>query len=372
MKSCFRLRNGLVNGRWTFEQNKAGRIVFLGGSITAMDGWRNHVMAYFNERFPLTTFSFTQAGIPSLGSVPHAFRLERDVLADGPVDLVFVEAAVNDATNMPDQPERMVRGMEGVVRHLRLAYPRADIVQLHFAMPEHLKDYRRGREPLAVAQHERVAEAYGTVSLNLALEVTERIRAGEFTWENDFQDLHPSPFGHGVYAGSIRRMLDAAFSSPPPMERPQAHAIPPVIDPHCYSRGRLVPIAAIRSQLGFAVEPCWRPADHVKTRAGFVDVPACVGTVPGAEFAFEAEGTAVGLLITSGPDAGRIEFSVDGEAWRTCETFTQWSPLLHLPWTVMLADELAEGFHAVRVRIAEGRHPESTGTALRVLHLLMN
>src|SRR5262245_12964903 len=88
------LREGLANCRIKFEREKTGRIAFLGGSITAMGGWRDHTIKYFQEKFPNTKFDFISAGIGSMGSVPHAFRLERDVLSHGPVDLLFVEAAV--------------------------------------------------------------------------------------------------------------------------------------------------------------------------------------------------------------------------------------------------------------------------------------
>lgn len=79
--------------------------------------------------------------------MPHAFRLERDVLSHGPVDLLFVEAAVNDTSNTGDHPEQMLRGMEGVVRHVRMANPLTDIVQMHFVMPDHIADYNAGKGP---------------------------------------------------------------------------------------------------------------------------------------------------------------------------------------------------------------------------------
>ena len=72
----FDLRDGLGNCHLKFEREKTGRIAFLGGSITAMNGWRDHTIRYFEERFPDTKFEFISAGIGSLGSVPHAFRLE--------------------------------------------------------------------------------------------------------------------------------------------------------------------------------------------------------------------------------------------------------------------------------------------------------
>ena len=37
-------------------------------------------------------------------------------------------------------------------------------------------------------------------------------------------------------------------------------------------------------------------------------------------------------FITAGPDAGRIECSINGGDYRTINTFTHWSAALHLPW----------------------------------------
>lgn len=369
-REYYELRDGLANCRLKFEHEKTGRIAFLGGSITAGGGWRDHTMRYFQEEFPQTKFDFISAGISSLGSVPHAFRLERDVLSKGPVDLLFVEAAVNDSSNTADA-DHMLRGMEGVVRHVRLVNPLTDIVHLHFVMPEHMADYNRGRVPTSIAQHEKVAVAYGNVALNLSREVTDRIHAGEFTWEKDFKGLHPSPFGHQLYANSIARMLNAAFAKPP-AEAAKPHPLPAPVDPQSYFRGRFGNISEARILKGFTLEQAWKPVDGKGTRAGFVNVPALVGTQPGAEFEFGFDGTGVGLFITSGPDAGRIECSIDGGEYRVTDTFTQWSPGLHLPWAVILNDGLQNGRHTAKVRIAAGHDAKGSGTALRVFQLLFN
>ncbi len=370
-REYFELRDGIANSQLKFEREKTGRIAFLGGSITAGGGWRDHTMKYFQAKFPQTKFEFIGAGIGSMGSVPHAFRLERDVLSKGPVDLLFVEAAVNDSSNIPEHPEQMLRGMEGVVRHARAANPLTDIIHLHFVMPPHMDDYNKGRVPASIAQHEKVAVAYANPSLNLALEVTDRINAGEFTWNADFKGLHPSPFGHQLYANSIARMLDAAFAKPPAAAT-KPHALPPFLDTRSYAKGRLGKITEAKSLNGFTLEPAWKPTDQKGTRAGFVGVPALVGTEPGAEFEFSFEGTGCGLFIAAGPDAGRIEFSLDGGTYRPLETFTHWSAGLHLPWALILDDQLKPGRHTAKVRIAAGHDLKGTGTALRVFHLLLN
>ncbi len=366
-----KLRDGLGNCRVKFEREKTGRIAFLGGSITASKGWRDETMDYFKKRFPETEFDFISAGVSSLGSVPHAFRLERDVLARGPLDLLFVEAAVNDTTNTID-PHHMLRGMEGVVRHVRMANPLTDIVHLHFVMPEHMADYNQGVEPQSIVQHERVAAAYGNVTLNLSLEVTERINAGEFTWDEDFKNLHPSTFGHKLYSDSIARLLEIAFTRELP-DQAKPHLLPETsIDPQSYYRGHFGDIADARIVKGFSLEQSWMPEDGKGTRAGFVNVPALVAMNPGDEFAFEFDGSGVGLFVTAGPDAGRIQYSIDGGDFSTIDTFTQWSPNLHLPWAVILADELSHDHHSVNVRIANDHDPQSVGTTLRVFHLLLN
>ncbi|MBM4152211.1 MAG: SGNH/GDSL hydrolase family protein [Kiritimatiellaceae bacterium] len=364
----FELRDGLANCQLKFQSEKTGRIAFLGGSITAADGWRDHVMKYFQEKFPETRFEFIAAGIGSLGSVPHAFRLERDVLSKGPVDLLFVEAAVNDSSNTAD-PNHMLRGMEGVVRHMRLANPQTDIIHMHFVMPSHMTDYNSGKTPDSITQHEKVAAAYGNVSLNLAREVTDRINAGEFSWDKDFIELHPSPFGHTLYANSIARMLNVAFAKPL-AETSKPHSMQTPIDPTSYFRGRLGNIADALIINGFTLDSSWKPTDGVATRPGFVNVPALVGTTPGAEFEFRFNGTGCGLFITAGPDSGRIEFSIDGSPYRDASTHR--CDGLHLPRAVILDDQIADGPHTVKVRIAADGDPKSTGTALRVFHLLLN
>jgi hypothetical protein len=120
-------RSGMQNSRARFEKEKRGRVAFLGGSITYNPGWREMVCEDLRRRFPDAKFDFINAGIPSMGSVPGAMRFAHDVLSKGNVDLLFVEAAVNDATN-GTPPERQLGGMEGIISQALRANPSMDIV----------------------------------------------------------------------------------------------------------------------------------------------------------------------------------------------------------------------------------------------------
>ncbi len=377
----FNLRGGLENCRFRFEQQKTGRVVFLGGSITAGGAWIQSVKTYLADRFPQTRFDFINAGVGSMDSTPHAFRYARDVRAHGSVDLLIVEAAVNDEANRRT-PLEMVRGMEGVVRQARLMDPYLDIVMLHFADETKLKVIAAGSVPPVIACHERVAVAYAIPSLDLALEVVERIDAAQFTWEQDFVGLHPSPFGHALYGRSVMRLLEKAWERPLPnfFSRKACRMPSRPIDEKSYFRGRLVGIESADrigdDAYGWELVPRWRPehaqGEEIETREGFVDVPALVAEKPSALLRFEFSGTAVGLFVVTGPDAGIVEFSIDGSAFLPRDLFTEWSPYLHLPRAEVLAADLATGTHRLVLRVADKANPLSRGTATRIMHFLVN
>ena len=61
-------RGGLDNCRIKFGREKTGRIAYLGGSITTMQGWRALTYELFRTRFPETEFDFIDAGIGGTNS----------------------------------------------------------------------------------------------------------------------------------------------------------------------------------------------------------------------------------------------------------------------------------------------------------------
>lgn len=367
----FVLRRGCRHARARFAAGGSARVAFLGGSITHNPGWRELVMADLRGRFPDTEFSFINAGIPSFGSTPGAFRLHKDVLSKGRVDLLFVEAAVNDSTN-GRSPAEMTRGMEGIVRHLRRAWPRCDVVMMHFVDPGKMRQLNRGEIPVVIQRHEAVARQYGIPSLDLAEEVSARIQAGEFSWAEDFKNLHPSPFGQRLYARSIARLLDAAFADTPQEAPLEPLPMPPALDPQSYSEGRMLPPGCATDLSGTHLVESWRPAPQARTRPGFVGVPMLVATEPGASLRFAFWGRAVGILVNAGPDAGQVEYRVDDGPWQSRELFTRWSAGLHLPWSHVLATGLAPGDHVLELRVARSRHPRSRGHALRIAWFLVD
>jgi sialidase-1 len=365
-------RNGIRNSLLKFQRTKKGRVAFLGGSITYNGGWRDSICSYLQNRFPDTEFEFIAAGIPSMGTTPAAFRLERDVLSGGPVDLLFEEAAVNDATNGRSSQEQ-IRAMEGIVRHIRRENPATDIVMMHFVDPEKMEDYRAGSVPEVIQNHEEVAAHYNIPTINLAEEVTERIDAGEFTWEDDFKNLHPSPFGQAVYYRSMKAFLEKAWSgSVADDDKIEAYPLPEPIDDLNYDNGKLILAENAKLLKGWKLVENWNPDDGKGTRANYVNVPMLVGQEEGSLLEFKFSGNTVGIAVAAGPDAGIIEYRIDKGKWQKQDLFTRWSTGLHLPWYYTLASGMAGGEHTLQLRISGEKNPQSIGTACRIRYFYIN
>ncbi|HQT22530.1 MAG: hypothetical protein B7X86_05890 [Sphingobacteriales bacterium 17-39-43] len=365
-------RRSLQNSYLKFSKEKKGRVAFMGGSITEGGAWRGKIESYLKGRFPDTDFEFINAGISSTGSTPGAFRLEQDVLSKGPIDLFFEEAAVNDEVNGFDGKAQL-RGMEGIIRHALRRYPDMDVVMLHFIDPPKLEIYKNGGVPEVIVNHEKVAERYKVNSIHLAREISDRIVAGEFNWKDDFKDLHPSAFGHEIYARSISTFLDNAFAmAATDSQKPTARKLPEVLDSFSYTSGQYLPVSQARNVTKWNFIEKWSPKDGVSTRKRYVDIPAMVAEVSGAEMKLEFTGKAIGICIASGPDAGMIEYSIDGAAFKRIDLYTQWSGGLHLPWYVMLNDELEDKKHTVTIKTLAEKNSKSKGNACRILHFLVN
>ena len=359
--AAFHNHRRTLSGIYTkFEKEKAGRVAFFGGSITYNSGWRDSVCSLLQKQFPETNFDFINAGVPSMGSTPGAFRFEKDVLKNGPVDLLFLEAAVNDQVNKA-QPLEITRAMEGIVRHAKRANPACEIVIMYFADPDKMIDYRDSKVPEVIQLHEKVAEYYTVSTINLAKEVTQRIDNNEFSWEVDFKDLHPSPFGQQVYYQSIRQFIDWELKNRVADIKTEPGVLPACIDEYCYSKGVLIEPNPPKKIKGWTMVNQWKPSDEKSTRNNFVDVPMLVGEYPGKIIKFQFKGNAVGIAVAAGPDAGVIEFSIDESEWEKLDLFTPWSKNLHLPWFYTLRTGLKDRKHTLQIRLTSEKNPESAG-----------
>lgn len=350
----FTVRGSLQNSLTRFEKEKKGRVVFFGGSITHMKGWRDMIKEQLQQRFPDTEFDFVERGLPSAGTTPHSFRMAADVLSAGPVDLMFIEGAVNDYVN-GFTPQQQVRGMEGVVRHALDANPYTDIVMLHFIQDKFIDMFANGQVPDVILNHDRVANHYLIPSINCAGEVSERINWGELTWK-EFGGIHPAWEGHKYYAAAINELFDSMWNVSDPVLAP--HDIPQLLDSFSYIDGKYVDMDKVKIKSGWKFSDSWIPDDEAKTRPGFVNVPMLHAAEPGATFTVPFTGSAVGLFMACGPHSGVLEYKIDDAPFKEIDTYTAWSRNLYIPWLHLLEDELdASVPHKLTLRLKSTGKP---------------
>jgi len=364
----YRLRGGIDNCRMRFLNDKEGRVAYIGGSITTMKGWRELTYDLFKTRFPDTEFDFINAGIGGTNSTLGAFRFEDHVFKNGPVDLLFLEFAVNDGgTETPGNRSR--RAMEGIIRHARRLNPHIDIIMQYFADRGKVAAINAGKIPESIAHHEEVAAHYDVPVIDLAREMTRRLNDGQFTWEQFSRDsCHPLPFGHQQYAACIDAFLAAAWAGPPAPET-TPHAMPAPLDPLNYENGRFIALEAARVRRGWTRDPAW-DAEKKCNYGGAVDVLAA--ETPGAVLELEFKGSLIGISAIAGMDAGILECRVDGGEVRTVDLFDHYCKRFHRPVCHVLAEALPPGQHVLELRMADDNNEASTGHAARILEFVAN
>jgi len=367
-------RGGLVNVEHAINTRTNVTVAFLGGSITYNPGWRQMVCGYLKDSYPRVNFRFIAAGIPSLGSLPHVFRLQRDVLDSAKVDLLFLEAAVNDQVNGTDSVTQ-VKSLEGIIRHALKNNPYMDIVMMSFADPDKTNLYRKGLVPTSIANHELVAGHYNLPSINLAKAVADKLANKEFDWDKDFKDLHPAPFGQHLYFEGIKTLLSSELSVPAKTsDHTNKHDITKIIllNPDSFTNGCYLNISNAHTDAGWTLYKSWTPTDHIGVRDGFVKVPVLEIIKSGSTLTLPFKGNAIGMAVVSGADAGIVKYSIDNGPEKQIDLYTQWSSSLHLPWYVLFASGLKEGSHQLRLTISSDKNKGSTGNACRIVYFLVN
>ena len=319
-------------------------------------------------RFPRCKFNFINAGISSTCSNTGAFRIGRDVFAKDTPDLLFIEFAVNDNQDGHLKPAETIRAMEGMVRQALARNPQMDIVFLYSANESHNESYRNGKTPAEIRAMEKVAKYYGLPSVNFAADVGARLSAGEFDWIKDFGGVHPAPFGNRIYCGHIETLFEKARK-----QRGNMPEIPAgLMDGNSLVHGCFIdPGTADRDENWEFGIPRWEGLPGEK-RERFTSLPTLFTTTPGAELFLEFSGSAIGFFLTAGPDAGTVEYSIDGGGFQSADLYHPYSAGLHYPYTKMLADTLSPGSHTLILRVAEKHHEKSCGNAVRIIAFAEN
>ena len=362
-------RSGLKNSQHVFEKTRKGRVAFLGGSITEAAGWRLHASDSLKKRFPDTEFEFVYAGIGSTDSTYGAYRLFRDVLSKGKIDLLFIESAVNELHNGRTRDD-ISKAVEGIILQARRHNPCIDIIAQYLYDMPYVESYREGRVPWQIAALDRIALQHSINAIDQARQVSTWFERGEFS-QQTFGGCHPKAVGHQAYAGMIDRLFDRAWAGSVAGQL-VPHKTGRRYDTYSYGQAGLHPLSLAQIKSGWKVKKNWQGSGKGSVRKHDRGLDYLEALEPGAELSVTFNGTSIGLPMVAGPDVGIIEWQVDGGEWKTIDQFTKWSRNLHIPWIYMLEKELPAGEHTLTLRTTDQKNQNSIGYACRFSAFAIN
>jgi len=355
------VRGGIPNVLAKLERGEPVRIAYVGGSITAAEGWRPMTLAWFRQQYPEARVEEINAAIQGTGSKLAVFRLEHEVLRHDP-DLVFVEFAVNDGGSQ----EEIERWMEGLVRKARRASPDLDMCLVYTVGDWMLDGLRRGDLPISVRAHERVAQHYGIPSIQLGTDVVRRLDKGELIFTGPrsggdtgdkalvfaYDSCHPSPAGHRLYADTIARSIETMAG----VGEAGLHPLPPPLHANNSEYASPIPPRSVRMSGGWhRADPATDPV--AKEFAGrFQEI--WVSDAPGETVSFRFSGDTLMLYDIMGPGVGSYAVSLNDSEPRVVSRADTWRH----EYYVTLADDLSADVHTVTLETLSP-DPQSDTTA---------
>jgi len=333
-----------------FNKCRAGdpvKVAYIGGSITAQNGWRPFTTKWLKEQFGDTEIEEVNAAIGGTGSLLGAFRLEKHVLQSDP-DLLFVEFAVNDR-GTPDDSVHAT--MEGIVRQAWQREKKPDVVFVYTTA---------GNLDVPTHRHQAVADAYAIPTVDFQASIQAVCQPGLIDWDILAKDrVHPGDWGHAIYAATLatflRKQMQLEDEAIPPPD-----ALPPPVFSDLYRTAQLVSVSEEAPDGWQSMEP-----------AGYFRDGSIMASEAGQTLELTFTGTTVGLYYEIRKDAGIVSCEIDGELVR--EVDTSWGPTykFNRQNCTIIANDLAPGEHTFTITVLDKQHELSEGHEFHLGYLMV-
>lgn len=359
-----RPRQGLPNFYQKISTPGAAvKIGYLGGSITAQQGWRPKTLEAFRKAYPQAKVDEINAAIGGTGSDLGVFRLKQDVLDHKP-DLLFVEFAVNDGGAAPEQ---IYRCMEGIVRQTWRALPECDICFVYTLTEALAPAMVDGKFQRSASAMEKVAGHYGIPTIHMGMEVARLAKEGRLVWRAPLpktdaekaalgdkfvfapDSVHPHPeTGHELYLAAVERSQPVLKAAP---GKPGPHALGAPFVADNYEAAKLLPITQAKLSPGFTLLDA--KTDAFGKRWANRMTTLHKASAPGETISFKFKGTRCAIYDLVGPDCGQVKVTLDGGPEKVVPRFDAYCTYHRLA-NLLIGTDLPDTVHEVKIEI----HPE--------------
>ncbi|MBR4172690.1 MAG: SGNH/GDSL hydrolase family protein [Kiritimatiellae bacterium] len=373
-----RAREGVGNFMQKLKDGKPVTVAYLGGSITAQNGWRVKTTNWLQQQYPAAKITPIHAAIGGTGSNLGVFRLGHDVLRHKP-DLLFVEFATNDGGAAPNS---IWQSMEGIVRQTWKQDPTTDIVFTYTITTPMTNDYCRGLCNRSASAMEQLADHYGIPSINFGPRVADLLKQGKlimsahelnrkfdpYTVEQDKngtdekgrivfapEGVHPYDKGHELYLASIINGFTQMKDSAPVNHKAKLDT------PFVANNFETAKMVAIEESM---LSGTWQklPADNSLMKS-FSNRQGQIWQTdtPGSTLTFTFNGTYAQIYDLLGPNGGQVDIFVDGVKVnkKPCARFDSYCTYWRIA-TMWCCSFPEVGTHTVKIVLDEGqpdRHP---------------
>ncbi|MBB5439964.1 lysophospholipase L1-like esterase/uncharacterized protein (DUF2249 family) [Pedobacter sp. AK017] len=302
------------------NQGKKVVVAFIGGSITQANfGYRLQTARYLEQAYPQARFQWINAGVSGTGTELGAFRIKEQVLNHRP-DLIFIEFAVNGA---------YAPGMEGMIRQTIRENPNASICLIYTILTGQTVFYQKNELPPNIKGLEQVGIHYNLPAVNLGMEAASLEAEGKLVWKGTQADegkilfsedgIHPTTAGGNLYAAAIAR----AFKKIAAAKQLKKKELPEPLITAAWDEATMVDPSALEG-----LDNAWQlmPTDANPNLKKFNPWFSSVFTAstPGATFSFRFKGDMLGVFDIGGPEAGQLEWIIDGKPVKIMNRFNSY------------------------------------------------
>lgn len=215
------IRGGLPNTKEKILKGQPINVVYFGGSITQMDGWRNKTTEWLQNTFTNSIFREYNSCISGSGSYFGVYRLEDDVINYSP-DIVFIEFAVNDSTSDYYINGALKNNFIEMLSRIKNAKPDSDIVFVYTISKKMLPFYNNKKIYSSAEKMEEIAAKFNIPSINFGFRTSSlwQYKLLRFDTNDNYPNyiplfssdgVHPEQYGHEIYASVMKDFFKMAL-----------------------------------------------------------------------------------------------------------------------------------------------------------------